>query len=103
MKQRIFITLMASSLCILTGCVSKNTEVSTQVAKVGKDWTQVKSEQQYRTEDVKVVKEKQLIKEKIRCVGKKGRKLPVSTAEECIEQGGTVIDEVKTDETIIEQ
>ena len=96
-KMHVMLTIVSSS-CAIIGC-SKNTEMSTQVSKVGKNWAEVQSTQQYPAEDGKMVKEKQLVKEKVRCMSKKGKQLSVDTAEECLEQNGTIVDEVETFET----
>lgn len=96
-KMGIMLTIISSS-CAIVGC-TKNTELNTQTSKVGKDWAEVQTTQQYQTEDGKIVKEKQLVKEKIKCMNKRGIQLPVDTAEECLEQNGTLVDEIKTFET----
>jgi len=96
-KMRIMLTIISSS-CAIVGC-TKNAVLSTQTSKIGKDWAEVQTTQQYQTEDGKIVKEKQLVKEKIKCMKKRGGQLLVDTAEECLEQNGTIVDEVKTFET----
>ncbi len=98
-QKTLLILMVAPVLCMVLGCSPKrDTVVTTEVSKTGKDWGQVESTQQYRTADGKVVKEKQIVNEKIRCVGKKGKKLPIDTFEECLEQGGKIVDEITTTE-----
>jgi hypothetical protein len=98
MNKKIHVALAIVSLCAVGGCV-RDTEVTRQVTRVGKNWEEVESTQRYRTEGGRVVREKQRIKEKITCVNKKGQRLPAETAEECLQKKGIVVDEVDTLET----
>jgi hypothetical protein len=101
MNQKALLMLMVTPvLCGTLGCSPKReTIVTTEVSKTGKDWGEVQSTQRYRTPDGKIVKEQQIIKEEIKCVNKKGISFLVDTADECLRKGGTIVDEITTTET----
>lgn len=93
----LFLTIVFFS-CAMSGC-ARNVVTTTEVTKTGKNWGEIESTQQYRNEKGRMVKEKQRVKEKIKCIDKKGRPLSASTPEECMEKNGTIVDEIKTVET----
>jgi hypothetical protein len=99
-QKALLILIVAPILCAVLGCFSKrDTVVTTEMSKTGKDWGEVQSTQQYRTPGGKIVKEQQTIREEIKCVNKKGKRFPADTMDECLEKGGTIVDEITTTET----
>lgn len=86
-------------IAILAGCCStRDTIVTKEISKTGSDWSQSEVTQEYRNAQGKVVKDKQTVDQKVKCISKTGKRLSVSDADECLRKGGRIIDEVTVTE-----
>lgn len=101
-NKPVFIALLSASLMLPTiGCASKERVVTYDVTKSGKNWAESQTVQERRGPGGKVSVDKQSVYEKVQCVDRKGRKIRASSADECIDLGGRVIDEMRIEEQTI--
>jgi hypothetical protein len=88
-------------ICLMNGCVSRESLVTDEVTRSGKNWRETQSAQEYRGPKGKHIKGKQTFYERIKCVGKNGKVIHACNADECLDRGGRVIEEVETTEKVI--
>ena len=101
-NKPVFIAVISASLMLpMVGCASKERVVTYDVTKSGKNWAESQSVQERRGPGGRVTVDKQSVYEKVQCVDRKGRKIKASSADECIDLGGRVIDEMRIEEQTI--
>lgn len=92
--------LSAAVVCsLLSGCVRTEQTSTEEVTTTGKNWVETHTRQATKGKDGKVRIEEQSFYEKVKCIGKNGKKIDVDSPEECIKKGGKVIDKIVTTET----
>ncbi|HEV2524313.1 MAG TPA: hypothetical protein VGU44_04185 [Gammaproteobacteria bacterium] len=97
---QIGLTLSTVLVCsLLSGCVRTEQTSTEEVTTSGKNWVETHTRQATKGKDGKVRIEEQSFYEKVKCIGKNGKKIDVDSPEECIKKGGRVIDKIVTTET----
>lgn len=111
MKHKIYLNsvlaLNAIALCTLLGCAPPLTSreyVSTEEGtKGGKHWATTEVVQEYYDRHGKVIKDRQVIYEKEKCVAQDGRSIQAATVKECVKKGGRIVNVIQTEEEIIQR
>jgi len=83
----------------LSGCVRTERTTIEEVTTSGKNWVESCTRQATKGKDGKVRIEEQCFYEKVKCIGKNGKKIDVNSPDECIKKGGKIIDKIVTTET----
>ncbi len=97
--RHILSALITTSMTLLiVGCATKERVVTYDVTKSGENWVENQSVQKRQGPDGKIIVEEQSVYEKVKCVDRKGRKVKANSPDECIDQGGKIIDEILIEE-----
>lgn len=99
--QHMVVTILSAVVVcsLLSGCVRTERTTTEEVTTSGKNWVDTHTRQVTKGKDGKVQVEEQSFYEKVKCVGKNGKKIDVDSPEECFKKGGKVIDKIVTTES----
>lgn len=99
MKNYLLLPLAIAFTVMVTGCASRERErFSTyEVSSADSNSVVTETRQEYRNPKNRVVN-RQIIREKIKCVGRNGNTISATTAEECIKKKGKIVDETYVEE-----
>lgn len=89
-------------MVIVSGCNSREGYRAYESTEINNNGTvENRLVEEYVSPDHKRVVSKQIAREKIQCVGKDGRPLPVKSVSDCMKRKGKLVDEVYQEEKII--
>ena len=91
--------ISAAVICSLLGCVATERTSTNEVTKTGKNWVETETQQTTKGRNGNVRVENQSFYEKVKCIDRKGREVEVNSPEECLNNGGKIIDEVVIEES----
>lgn len=104
-RNSVLLLINAIALCLVLGCtqrVSKECIVTEEVSKSGNHWTTTESVQEYYGHG-KAIKDRQVVYEKEKCVGKDGKTIQATTIGECMKKGGRIVNVIRTEEEVIQR
>lgn len=97
-KSLVLATLLG--LISISGCATQERVRTYETSEMTNDSVQNTVVEEYVDRNHKRVVNKQVAKEKIRCVGQDGRIIPAKTVMECMKRKGKVVDEVYQEEKV---
>lgn len=99
MKRQKWLSLITiTGIVLVAGCSTQERVRTYEVSEMTNDTVENRVVEEYVGPNHKKVINKQVIREKIRCIGPNGKIIPVNTVTACMKHNGKIVDEVFQEE-----